>query len=302
MKKTIVFCLCVALLACAVPALGEQPFRVVTSFYPMYLLTANVVANIEGVELTNMTAQETGCLHDYQLLPGDMRALEGASAFVINGAGMEQFLDKVIAQYGTMPIIDSSEGIALIYGEHLHAHGDDSHGHGEEMPNAHVWLDPRNAAIQVRNIGEGLAQADPARAARYFENAEAYAARLEALYVEMNADLEPLQDRRLVTFHEAFPYFAGAFGFEIIASLHLEAEAQPSTRDLAILVDTIKAEGIRALFTEPQYDAKAADIIQAETGAQIYVLDPIVTGELHPNAYEDTMWKNVETLKEALGQ
>lgn len=303
--KKILISLLVCIWACPMAVGAEEPFQVVTSFYPVYVLTANVVEGIEGVTLSNLTAPETGCLHDYQLLPADMRALADASVFVINGAGMEQFMDKVIAQYGTMPIIDSSEGVPLLYGEDAHHHdteGDDGHDHGEEVVNPHIWLDPRNAAIQVRNIGEGLAAADPAHAAQYLENAEAYAAKLEALYTEMMQELQEVPERRLVTFHDAFPYFANAFDFDIIATMHLEAEEQPSTRELADMVDLVNALGIQALFAEPQYDSRTADVIAAETGAQVYVLDPVVTGELQGSAYEDTMRQNVQTLKEALAQ
>lgn len=303
--KKMLLCLLICILVCPVAAGAEEPFQVVTSFYPVYVLTANVVDGIDGVTLSNLTAPETGCLHDYQLLPGDMRALADASIFVINGAGMEQFMDKVIAQYGTMPIVDTSAGVPLLYGEDAHHHdtdGDDGHDHGEEVVNPHIWLDPRNAAIQVLNIGEGLAEADPAHAAQYRENAEAYAAKLEALYTEMLQGLQDLPERRLVTFHDAFPYFANAFDFDIIATMHLEAEEQPSTRELADMVDLVNALSLQALFAEPQYDSRTADVIAAETGAQVYVLDPVVTGKLQPDAYEIAMRQNVQTLREALAQ
>lgn len=302
MKKTMV-CLLICMLICPMMTGAEEPFQVVTSFYPVYVLTANVVEGIDGVNLSNLTAPETGCLHDYQLLPTDMRALADASVFVINGAGMEAFMDKVIAQYGTMPIIDSSEGVPLLYGENAHHHDEnDDHSHGEEEANPHIWLDPRNAAIQVRNIGEGLAAADPAHAAQYRENAGAYAAALEGLYTELSQDLMDVPDRRLVTFHDAFPYFANAFDFDIVATMHLEAEEQPSTRELADMVDLVKELDIHALFAEPQYDSRTADVIAAETGAQVYVLDPVVTGAFQANAYEDTMRQNAGTLKGALAQ
>lgn len=302
MKRIMLLCLLVALLVCPILSLAEESFQVVTSFYPIYVLTAPVVEGIDGVTLSNLTAPETGCLHDYQLLPGDMRALADASVFVINGAGMESFMDKVIDQYGTMPIIDSSEGVSLLHGEDGHHHEGEDHDHGEEAVNPHIWLDPRNAAIQVRNIAAGLAAADPAHAEAYLANAEARAAELDALYTEMNQALADVPDRRMITFHDAFPYFAEAFGFEILATMHLEGEDQPSTRELAELVDLVKSEDIHALFAEPQYDRRTADTIAAETGAQVYILDPVVTGELRADAYEIAMRQNVETLKEALAQ
>lgn len=304
MKRILCLCVLLCLGASLVGAApGEAEFRVVTSFYPMYVLTANVVEGMEGVSLVNMTAPETGCLHDYQLLPADLRAVADADVFIINGAGMESFLDKVTQQYAQMPIVDVSVGIDLMYEEgHVHEAADDSHEHGEEMPNGHLWLDPRNAATQVRNIAEGLAAADPARADEYRANAEAYAQELERRYQGWTEELAALTERRLVTFHDAFPYFARAFDLEILATLHVEGDEQPGTRELMELTDLVKAEGITALFTEPQYDAMTATIISRETGAKPYVLDPLVTGELVPEAYIAGMEQNIQTLKEALSK
>ena len=91
-----------------------MPFRIVTSFYLMYIATINITQGIDGVEVTNMTKPQTGCLHDYQLATGDLKTLEKADAFVINGAGMEAFLDKVVNQQKALKIIDASKDIPLL--------------------------------------------------------------------------------------------------------------------------------------------------------------------------------------------
>lgn len=88
----------------------ESEFQIVTSFYPMYIIALNVTQGIEGVEVSNMAGQQTGCLHDYQLQNKDMKNLETADAFIINGAGMESFLDKVLQQLPSLPVINASEG------------------------------------------------------------------------------------------------------------------------------------------------------------------------------------------------
>jgi zinc transport system substrate-binding protein len=264
--------------------------RIVTSFYPMYVFTANVTQGIEGVSVHNMAAPEVGCLHDYQLLPGDLRALEDADVLVINGAGMERFLDKVREQRRALPVVDASEGIALLVGEE----------DGEPEPNPHVWVDPRNAAAQARTIARRLGELDAAHAGAYAANAEAYAARLEALYARMRAALEGAPLRDILTFHEAFGYFAAAFDLNVTGVVEREPGSEPGTRDLTDLVDLIRGNGATALFAEPQYPPGAADIIAAETGRRVYTLDPAVTGRLEPTAYEDAMERNVATLLEAL--
>ena len=145
---------------CAAQTDGQKV--IVTSFYPMYILTQNVAAGIDGVTVQNMAEQNVGCLHDYQLQTRDMVTLEGADALVINGGGMEQFMDKVMTLREDLPVIDASEGIEMLPSASEHDHDDhDDHDHEGEVMNAHVWLDPSLAMVQVRNIAEGFAQCRP---------------------------------------------------------------------------------------------------------------------------------------------
>jgi len=290
---------CIA--AGAAPVEEERPLRVLTSFYPAYLFTANVIADISGVSVQNMTAPEAGCLHDYQLLPGDLRALESADVLVINGAGMEGFLDKLRALYPDLPVIEASEGIALLANEAEEGDHDDHDGHGHAREaNPHVWVDPRNAAAQARTVARRLGEFDPGRADAYAANAEAYAARLEALYEHMCEELCGLRERNLFTFHESFAYFAAAFDLRVVGVIEREAGTEPSTRDLADTVDQVRAEGLSALFVEPQYPGLAADIIAREAGIRVYTLDPVATGPMTLTAYEEAMERNLQTLLEAL--
>ena len=268
---------------------SAEPFRIVTSFYPMYVATINITDGVDGVEVYNMTKPQTGCLHDYQLMTEDMKTLEKADAFVINGAGMESFLDKVIKQQKSLKVIDASKGIDLL------KDGD------EENP--HVWLSVTDAIAQVKNIAEQLKAADPKHADAYEKNAAAYIKKLEALKTEMHAALDTVPNKDIVTFHEAFPYFAKEFGLNIISVVEREPGTEPTPAELQETIEQVKALPVKVLFTEPQYSPSAAETIARETGAKIYTLDPIVTGEANEqalNAYIDTMKKNMETLKTAL--
>lgn len=279
---------------------GEPSVRtVVTTFYPVYVFTQNVARGVPGVRVVNMAAQEAGCLHDYQLRTRDMALIEDADALVINGGGMERFLDKVTAARSDLPVIDASEGIALLHDEHEHEH---AHAHEEngEAYNAHVWLDPALVCAQVGHIAGGLAQIDPENAALYEANAADYARRLELLDEELRARLAPLAGRDIVTFHEAFDYFARAYGLNIAATIETEPGEQPGTRDLAETCDLVLELGLTALFVEPQYPQNAAETIARETGAAIYVLDPVVSGDGGLDSYERAMRQNAQTLWEAL--
>ena len=304
--------LCLGLCATATPARAGAEFRILTSFYPMYLLTANVAGGIDGVEVQNMAEQNVGCLHDYALRTGDMRLISSADVVVINGAGMEGFVDKVIGDMGK-PVIAASAGIELIGGDghDEDEHDDDGHdgdehdgddhdGHDHGDVNAHIWMSPRQAILQVENIAAGLIEADPAHAQSYRANAERYKERLRALDAEVSALLEGAAGARIVTSHPAFEYLARDYGIEIVASLGQEPGEMPRTRDMAELVDTVREMGISALFVEKAYAEKAAEVLARETGIAIYTLDSLTSGELSAEAYETGILADARTLKEAL--
>ena len=292
--------LMLAFSGCAAQTDGQKV--IVTSFYPMYILTQNVAAGIDGVTVQNMAEQNVGCLHDYQLQTRDMVTLEGADALVINGGGMEQFMDKVLTLRADLPVIDASEGIAMFPSDETHDHDAHAHDEHDELYNAHVWLDPSRAIKQVQNIADGLAEADPAHAAAYQENAAGYIERLTALDDELKAQLAPFAGADIITFHEAFAYFADAYGLHVAGVIANEPGEEPSTRDIADTCDLVTTLGIRTLFVEPQYPQKAAETIARETGASIYTLDPCVSGDGTKESYETIMRENARVLTEALSK
>lgn len=291
MKKIIAVFLSVLLLCgaagCTPRTQKEVKFRVVTSFYPLYIMALNITDGIEGVQVDNMAGQQTGCLHDYQLQSKDMKNIEQADVFIINGAGMESFMDKVISQLPNLRIVDSSEGVTLFEDET-----------GEENP--HIWVSISNCIKQVENIAKGLEAADPAHAADYRRNAQTYEEKLGALRDKMHAELSGIKSRDIITFHEAFPYFAEEFGLNIVEVINREPDSQPSARELAQTIKLIKSTGVKAIFAEPQYPESAANIVAKESGAAVYLLDPGVTGENDKDAYLDAMEKNLTVLKQAL--
>ena len=270
---------------------GQLPnaddLSIVTSFLPIYIFTANLIAGIEGIRLANMAAPETGCLHDYQLLPSDLVKLTAADLFVINGAGMEGFLTDLAERAGELPIIEASQGIELL---------NSADGTG----NPHVWLSVRKAICQVHNISQGLQMASPAHAKAIMANEQAYVARLEQLQARFTAELKQFAGSEIITFHEAFPYLADEYGLTIAAVIEREPGSEPAAAELAATIDLIKDQGIKALFAEPQYSTKVAETIARETGAVIYTLDPVVTGELAAGTYEKVMEKNLQVLLQAL--
>lgn len=274
---------------------SNNKLTIVTSFYPMYISTLNIVKDIPDVEVINMTAPQTGCLHDYSLSTKDLKTLSSADIFVINGAGMESFLDDVIDEYSDLKIIEASNGISLIE--------DTDHDEHEHDVNPHVWVSISKNIEEVSNIAKELSAFDPNHASEYEANADAYIAKLENLRTEMHAALDNVNNKDIITFHEAFPYFAEEFNLNIAGVIEVEPDSEPSAKEVENIISIINEKNIKALFTEPQYSSKIADTIAKETGASIYTLDPIVTGDANEDAYDDyivKMQENLNTLKEAL--
>ncbi len=271
-------------------SVDKTDFNIVTSFYPVYIAAINITRDIPGVAVTNMTKPQTGCLHDYSLKPDDLKTLEQADAFVINGAGMEAFLDDVIKQRKDLRIITAAAGIPLIK---------DSGG----AENPHVWVSITNEITCVDNIADQLSKVDPSHAEQYSANKAAYVDKLKSLKEEMHKELDGLKNRDIITFHEAFPYFAQEFGLNITAVVEREPGSEPSPKELGGIIDAVVETGSKALFAEPQYSSKAAEAIARETGAKVYTLDPVVTGDSAPDAFDayiGAMRQNGRTLKEAL--
>lgn len=267
---------------------SEKPITIAASFYPMYIFALNVAKDMPNVKVIDMTKPTTGCLHDYAVTPDDMKNLEGAQFLITNGAGMESFMDKVTSQMPNLKIVDSSKGIQLIKGE------------GNEGDNPHLWVSISNAITQVGNIGDQLSSLDPTNAAKYKENTKAYIEKLEAERDKMHQTLDGVKNRDIVTFHEAFPYFAQEFNLNIAGVIEREPGSEPSAKDLAETIDEVKSLKVKALFAEPQYPTKAAETIAKETGAKVYTLDPVVTGPMDADAYINIMDSNLKTLQEAL--
>jgi zinc transport system substrate-binding protein len=275
------------LLSGGVSTAAEKPLSVVASFYPMYVTTLNVVGDAPGVRVTCLTEPFVGCLHDYQLKASDMKTLSKADVFVANGAGMETFLDKVIKEIPQLKVVDASADAKLL-----------------RDGNAHLWVSISGAMKQTRRIANELAKISPEHADSFRKNGAAYEAKLEALQDEMHAALKGTKSRNIITFHEAFPYFADEFDLKVVGVVEREPGAEPNARELAETIKLIRSKKIDALFAEPQYPSQSAGIIARETGMKVHLLDPVATGPVEPKKardhYLDTMRKNKTALQEAL--
>ena len=191
---------------------------VVTSFYPVWLITLNLTDGLEGISVRNLAAPSVGCLHDYQLQTADMKVLDGADVLIVNGAGMEAFLPEITRSFPSLPLVRASDGIDLLSDGDAVQIGDAE----EEEVNAHIWLDPLRAVLMAENIANGLAEVMPEHRDALLSSLASYRGRLTALDELLRSRLQDLPRRDIVTIHDAFPYFASAYGLHVAAVVNKE--------------------------------------------------------------------------------
>ncbi len=276
----------------------EPKLQITASFYPMYIITLNLTEDVDGVEAGCMTQNQTGCLHDYQMTTRDMKTLENTDIFVINGGGMESFLEDVIKSNPSLTVLDAGEKLTEVLESHKE-HPASGDGEQEEEGNAHFWLNPEYYCTQIRTVAEGLAAWDKDHAEKYRENADAYVEKVEKIAEELKK--LKVSSGSVIVFHDAFAYLAEYLGLKVARIVELDGETSLGAGEVAEIMEEVRSENISCLFTEAQYSLEAADTIEKETGAVSYVIDSLVTGDGGKDSYLEGMERNLEVLKKAFG-
>ncbi|MEA4824010.1 MAG: metal ABC transporter substrate-binding protein [Clostridiaceae bacterium] len=287
----LVMALMVLLSACAANTkeTDDARLRVVTSFCPVYLIAKEVTANIDGVSLENMAPAQAGCLHDYQLTMNDRKLLEKADVFLACGGGMESFLDEVTEAHNNVKVTEAIGTAAMLPSIT-----------GETEYNAHLWMSAEGACVMAANIAHALGEADPAYAEDYRANAEAFAVKVRAQLAEYQGQLEGVENRNIVIFHESFDYVARDFGLNVVGVIAKEPDEEPSAKELNEVIAAVEKYDVRALFADVQYDDRAAVTVSQETGAAVYVVDSLVSADTEDSHYLDIMKENYAVLVQAL--
>jgi ABC-type Zn uptake system ZnuABC Zn-binding protein ZnuA len=219
---------------------------------------ADIVSNVGGDRISVVSIIPAGAgPEDYEPKPDDARKLADADLIVSNGVGLDDFLDALIdaAGEGSAARLVLGDGIPTILVD------------GE--PNPHFWLDPTLVVERyLPAIARALTQLDPAGAAAYEARRATYGARLQDLDAASKLKVEtiPPINRKLVTFHDAFPYFAAHYGFELIGVIVANVGQEPTAAKLVALVETVKASGTRAVFSEAQFSPDLARTLAEEAG------------------------------------
>ncbi len=287
MKK---YCLLPILLLLLLTGCKNEPTpTVATTTLPVYTFTSALCEGT-GITVGRIVTEEVSCLHDYTLQVSQMRMIQGTEVVVMNGAGLEDFLTDALSD--ARCLIDASKGIELACPEEHHH--EDGHHH-ETDP--HIWLSPELAKQMCKNICAGLAAQFPEHTETFNINLSALLARLDALQAYGNEQLQGLQTREMITFHDGFGYFAEAFDLHILKAVEEESGSEASAQELIGLAGLVKEHNLPAIFTEKNGSTAAAEIIGAETGVAIFSLDMIMAG----SDYFEAMYRNIDTVKEALG-
>lgn len=276
--------------------------KVLTSFLPVYCFTVNVAGDL--AEVDNLLPPGTEP-HEFQFSPREVRKLEAADMVVVNGLNLESWLDRTIksSQHPKI-IVEAAAGLKseLIYGvgyldlKYSSAAGQPASG----APNPHVWLDPQLAEHEVTNVLNALVKADPAHAAGYTRNAVEYIARLEKLDAELGTGLAAYKGQPIITFHDAFPYFARRYGLKVAGVVEQVPDVQPSPKYLSKLDQLIRRDGIKVIFGERQSPMKLPAQIGRDYHVAVAELDTLETGEFKPDAYEQGMRSNLQVLEKYL--
>jgi ABC-type Zn uptake system ZnuABC Zn-binding protein ZnuA len=231
---------------------------------------ADLVANVGGerVQVRALAPRGTDP-HTFQPTPDSIKTLSQARVVFFNGAGLEEWWDKTIrsVKKPEVPVIELSKGLATI-SMPGHSHGSLSHAEGEDP---HVWLDPNLVKAYVDKIRDGLSQADKPNAGAYAERAHAYQAKLEELDGWIRAEVEkiPAARRKIVTFHNAFQYFANRYGLAVKGFLVVSPGKEPSAKALAELTRRIKHEQIPAVFAEADFNPKMLEALAKDAGVKV---------------------------------
>lgn len=305
MKRFFALLLSLTLALTTLTACGRQEtaakhgFVVACTTYPVYLMTQAVTQDVPDVTVKLVVNQQLSCLHNYTLTMADMKIIEFADLLVINGAGLESFLDDVLA---SRDYWDASRDMPLRHAEEGHDHGDHDHDADHEEYDPHYWLSPTLAGQMAQNIAIGLTTKDPAHMDAYQANADQVAERLTTLQAELRAEVADLPCKELIPFHDGFAYFADAFGLTILASVEEEEGSEASAREINELTQLIQTHHIPCVFIEQNGSDSAAQALARECGVSVAALDMGMSGDEQGGglvAYEALLRRNIDTIREA---
>ncbi len=241
--------------------------------------------------------------HTYEPKPSVLKKISSAKIFFMIGAGLEYWNEKFFksAGGGTLRIV-LSDGVDLIR-EKEHHHDNKAGGHHSEdaFANPHIWLDVKTAEAMVKRIVATLSSLDKEHASYYEEKGSAYTAELEKLDRMILKETENFKIKKFVSFHPAWDYFARRYGLESAGVIESVPGKSPTPLEIKRIIENIRTHGVKAVFAEPQFNPKVAEVIAKEAGIKVLMLDPMGgPGVKERDSYIDIMKHNLKVMKEAM--
>lgn len=275
-------------------AAGPQVVTSTTVFADMVQQVGNTrLASVRSIVPAGVDVE------DYEPTPDDLRAVSDANLLVMNGLALDRWVPRMVQSANpSITTLVLSDGLPVL------GVGSSDDADITENGNPHFWLDPAYARVYVQRIHDQLVQMDPDGASTYDANTTAYLAQLDDLdsWIQQQVATIPPDNRKLVTFHEAYPYFAARYGFQLIGVISPSPGQEPSAGELAQLVETVRDAHVQAVFSEAQFSPKLTETLAQEAGVQEVVTDLYndSLGDPPADTYVGMMRYNVGRIVQAL--
>ena len=257
--------------------------KILTSFYPLYIITMNVTEGAQNIEVTNMTEKLKGCIHEYTLTTEDLKKFETTDVYIQNGNGIESFSDKVKELYPKIKVINSTENIVRTIEDEE-----------EDEINPHMWLNLDNYIKQIENITNELKSIDSQNSEIYETNKDKYTKKIQELK-EKKQTLN-LNGKKAICLNEGLVYLLDEIGMDVTSIETNHEHSSLSALQLKQIIEQIKKENIKLVFIDKDDDTKIADTIKNETEVEIYRLDSGMYGDNSLESYLNTMNNNYDVL------
>ena len=267
----------------------KRQLRVLASFYPLYEFTKIIGGERIDVSIIIPPGIEP---HDWEPTIQDLQKMQNADMIVINGAGLEPWIAKLVSVNPDILIVDTSNGIPLLEkGKHVFDN--------KIQNDPHIWLDPVLAKKQIQNIVNGLAKIDPQNTDYYKENDNAYNTKLNLLDNKIRNELSVCGKKDFLAFHDAFSYFANEYGLNQNTIIGVNPSEEPTAATLQQIVQKAQNLDLHVIFTEEAVNPRVSEVIADEIGAKVLILSPIEIYEKNSD-YIKRMEQNLSSLKEEL--
>jgi zinc transport system substrate-binding protein len=277
-------------------AAAATPLRVAATIFPLADIARRIIGPGNQVILILPAGASP---HTFDLTPGKVKELQGAH-IIFKIGGVDDWIDAIAESMPQAAIISLQKNIALQPPhEQTHHHGGrETSRHDGFDP--HYWLDAANGVIIARNITEALASVDPARSAVFRANYAEYSQELAGLHRELQRDFAGLKNNKMLVLHDAWRYFAAAYGLQIAAVFQSSPGREPAPRDLQYLYAQVKNNGIKAVFSEPQLSTESLEPFVGDLGLKLVILDPL-GGTAVGDTYVGMLRRNARAILRALG-